>query len=98
MAFFIVLYPLISQNIKSGDRVVKVIPQNINEGLEMNRHYCSSKRIDYVSVGEQTTPATRKSAGILALAKDWKTSVYLELELKFPQHITTPTLHPDVVF
>lgn len=59
------------------NQIVKDLSQTINRGLDMNRH-TSSKLINFVRAGEQT-PATRKSAGILASVKVLKMSFDLGL-------------------
>lgn len=35
-------------------------------------------------------------AGILATARDWQLSVDLERQLRFPPHIASTTLRPDI--
>lgn len=67
----------------------------INEGL--HRHTDSSKLNNFIRAGEQTTPATATSAGILAIAKDWTMSMDLQKQLKFPEHVITTNQRPGVV-
>lgn len=65
---------------------------------ELERAKPSKKTIAFVRAGEQVTPAARRtSASILTSAKDWQLLVDLERQLKFPSHIATTTLRPDIV-
>ncbi|CAM4583580.1 unnamed protein product [Leuciscus chuanchicus] len=78
-----------------------VCEQDIFEWTKLNGSMCapapSKQAIAFVRAGEQPRPAAKTSAGILATAWDWQLLVNLERQLKFPNHIVTTTLRPDVV-
>lgn len=77
----------------------ETIAKAISTELERAKHHRPSKKtIAFVRAGEQVTPAARRtSASILTSAKDWQLLVDLERQLKFPSHIATTTLRPDIV-
>ncbi len=76
------------------DQVLKAIAERV----EWANHSRPSKQaITFIRTGEQPRLAAKTSAGILATASDWQLLVDLEQQLKFPNHIVTTTLRPDVV-
>ncbi|XP_051969484.1 LOW QUALITY PROTEIN: uncharacterized protein LOC127634119 [Xyrauchen texanus] len=80
------------------DQVLKAIAEAIATGVEWAKHSRPSKQaITFVRAGEQPKPAANTSAGILATARDWQLLVDLERQLKFPNHVVTTSLRPDVV-
>lgn len=79
------------------DQVLKAIAEAIAAGVEWAKRSRPSKQAITIRAGEQPRPAEKTSAGILASARDWQLLVDLEQQLKFPNHIVTTTLRPDVV-
>lgn len=80
------------------NQVLKAIAEAIAAGVEWAKCSCLSKKaITFIRAGEQPRPAAKTSSGILATARDWQLLVDLEKQLKFPNHIVTTTLRPDVV-
>lgn len=80
------------------DQVLKAIAEAIAVGVEWAKRSRPSKQaITFIRAGEQPRPAEKTSAGILATARDWQLLVDLEQQLKFPNHIVTTTLRPDIV-
>ncbi len=80
------------------DQVLKTIAEAIATGVEWAKHSRYSRRaIAFIRAGEQPRPAAKTSAGILATARDWQLLVDLERQFKFPNHITTTSLRPDIV-
>ncbi|RXN04565.1 reverse transcriptase [Labeo rohita] len=57
----------------------------------------TTRSIAFVRAGEQPKAGRKVPAGILASAKDWKHSVDLEKQLKFPLHIVRTTMRPDII-
>ncbi len=80
------------------DQVLKAIAEAIAVGVEWAKRSRPSKQaITFIRAGEQPRPAAKTSAGILATARDWQLLVDLKQQLKFPNHIVTTTLRPDIV-
>ncbi len=80
------------------DQLLKAIAEAIAPGVEWAKRSLSSKQaITFIGAGKQPRPAAKTSAGILATARDWQLLVDLEQQLKFPNHIVTTTLRPDVL-
>ncbi len=79
------------------DQVLKAIAEAITAGVEWAKHSRPSMQaINFIRAGEQPRPAAKTSTDILATARDWQLLVDLEQQLKFPNHILTTTLRPDV--
>lgn len=78
--------------------MLKAIAEAIAAGLKWAKRSCLSKKaITFIRAEEQPRPAAKTPAGILATARDWQLLVDLEKQLKFPNHIVTTTLRPDIV-
>ena len=81
------------------DQVLKSIAHSIQ--LEIN----SSKRTSrlavmqprFVKAGQTLSANTKRSTGILHLGSDWSLLVDLDRQLKFPVHICSTSLRPDIV-
>lgn len=74
--------------------IADTISKEISKGGRGSNTNCS---IAFVRAGEQPQAGRKAPAGILASAKDWKLSVDLEKQLKFPQHIVSTTMRPDII-
>ena len=55
------------------------------------------RNITFVRAGEQPQSQPKPAAGLLTSAVDWDLRVDLDKQLKFPDHITTTALRPDIV-
>ncbi len=55
------------------------------------------RTIAFVRAGEQSQSLPKPAAGLLTSAVDWDLRVDLGKQLKFPDHVTTTSLRPDIV-
>lgn len=82
------------------NQVLKPIAEAISKGISSSRQMRNATHaIPFVKAGEQPRAGHKRAAaaGILATARDWQLSVDLEKQLKFPQHIVSTTLRPDIL-
>lgn len=74
--------------------VVDIVALAINTGRKQLR---SVSNIAFVKAGEKPFSQPRLTTGLLASTSDWQLRIDLGKQLKFPDHITSTTLHPDIV-
>ncbi|XP_029958217.1 uncharacterized protein LOC115396474 [Salarias fasciatus] len=80
------------------DQVLKSIAEAIGGGVERARRSQPIKKImTFLKAGEKKALKTRTSTGVLTTANDWQMLVDLQKQLKFPSHIVSTSLRPDIV-
>ncbi|XP_063050368.1 uncharacterized protein LOC134445223 [Engraulis encrasicolus] len=80
------------------DQVLKAVADTICAGIQQSKHQPLARpHIAFVRAGERPQSQPKVPAGLLSTAGDWQLKVDLGSQLKFPQHITSTTLRPDMV-
>ena len=79
------------------DRVLGAIAETFNSAIRDYKYNPDKKIIKFIKAGEKppTTQSSRRC--LLSSAPDWQLIVDLGRRLKFPEHISTTSLRPDMV-
>ena len=81
------------------DQVLKTVAETISNavGRANSRKQAGRGGIAFVKAGEKPQAQRKSPAGLLSTASDWELRVDLQRQLKFPAHVTTTSLRPDIV-
>ncbi|RXN37590.1 reverse transcriptase [Labeo rohita] len=80
------------------DQVLKAVADTICAGIQQIKHQPPARPyIVFVRAGEKPQSQPKVPADLLSTAGDWQLKVDLGRQLKFPDHITSTTLRPDMV-
>ncbi len=80
------------------DQILRAIADTITAVIQSSKSQHPSKHtISFVRAGEKAQQQPRSLGGLLANARDWNLQVDLGSKLKFINHITATSLHPDMV-
>ena len=80
------------------DSVLKSICHSIQSFINTSRSSKTpSRSISFVKAGCSSSSSSRNSFGILSLASDWILVADIDRQLKFPAHIASTSLRPDIV-
>ncbi|KAL0159871.1 hypothetical protein M9458_043596, partial [Cirrhinus mrigala] len=78
--------------------VLKAVADTICAGIQQIKHQPLARPyIVFVRAGEKPQSHPKVPADLLSTAGDWQLKVDLGRQLKFPDHITSTTLRPDMV-
>ena len=78
------------------DQVLKAVAEIVASAITTSKQR-RPKSINFVKAGEKRTPQSRTTTGLLASAADWQLKVDLGKQLRFPEHIASTRLRPDMV-
>ncbi|XP_024141063.1 uncharacterized protein LOC112154399 [Oryzias melastigma] len=80
------------------DQVLRALADTVSAAITNCKYQHTSKQfITFVRAGEKTWQQPSPTGGLLTTARDWKLQVDLGRQLKFPEHIATTALRPDMV-
>ncbi|KAI2644199.1 Renalase [Labeo rohita] len=80
------------------DQVLKAVADTICAGIQQIKHQPLARPYNvFVRAGEKPQSHPKVPADLLSTAGDWQLKVDLGRQLKFPDHITSTTLRPDMV-
>ena len=79
------------------DQVLKAVAETISIAVASNKHASSRKPIPFVKAGEKPRSKPTPSASLLSSASDWELQADFGRQLKFPEHVTSTSLRPDLV-
>ncbi|XP_035990671.1 uncharacterized protein LOC118562404 [Fundulus heteroclitus] len=80
------------------DQVLKAVAESVASAINSsNKQQAPKKAISFVRAGEKPRANQRATIGLLYTASDWQLQVDLGKQLRFPQHIATTTLRPDMI-
>ncbi|KAI2654633.1 hypothetical protein H4Q32_011403 [Labeo rohita] len=80
------------------DQVLKAVADTICAGIQQIKHQPLARPyIVFVRAGEKPQSQPKVPGDLLSTAGNWQLKVDLGRQLKFPDHITSTTLRPDMV-
>ncbi|XP_072560565.1 uncharacterized protein [Paramormyrops kingsleyae] len=80
------------------DQVLKAVADTVCAGIQQSkRQPIARPNIVFVRAGEKPQSQSKAPAGLLSSAGDWQLKADLGRQLKFPDHIISTTLRPDMV-
>ena len=79
------------------DKVLEATALIITEALQRNKFVPSKRVIKFVKPGTIANEKPKVTQSILSSAIDWQIRVDLGKQLKFPAHIKTSRLRPDII-
>ncbi len=80
------------------DQVLKTIAESLDSAISTSKyHHVSKKAISFIKAGEKLRARPHLTTGLLTRASDWQLQVDLGKQLRFPQHIATTSLRPDMI-
>ncbi len=80
------------------DQVLKAIAESLDSAISTSKyHHVSKKAISFIKAGEKPRARPHLTTGLLTRASDWQLQVDLGKQLRFPQHIATTSLRPDMI-
>ncbi|KAI2645803.1 Regulatory protein RecX [Labeo rohita] len=80
------------------DQVLKAIAESLASAISTSKHHQASKKaIPFIKAGEKPQVRPQLTTGLLHKALDWQLQVDLGKQLRFPQHIVTTSLRPDMI-
>ena len=79
------------------DKVLEETTLIITEALQRYTFVPSKRVIIFVKMGTTANKKRKVAQSILSFSYDWQVRVVFGKKLKFPTHMTTPRLRPDVI-
>uniref|UniRef100_A0A673L1F3 Junctional adhesion molecule 2b n=1 Tax=Sinocyclocheilus rhinocerous TaxID=307959 RepID=A0A673L1F3_9TELE len=80
------------------DQVLKAIAESLASAISTSKyHHAPKKAVHFIKAGEKHRVRPQLTTGLLHKASDWQLQVDLGKQLRFPQHIVTTSLRPDMI-
>ena len=80
------------------DEILKEIAKIVENAIRINIYNPDSRQIRFIKAGANKPQKTRANPNLLSAATDWELRADVGERLRFPEHITTTKLRPDIVF
>lgn len=80
------------------DQVLKAIAESLATAISTSKyHHAPKKAVFFIKPGEKPLACPQCSTGLLRTASDWQLQADLGKQLRFPLHIATTSLRPDMI-
>ena len=78
--------------------MLKAIAESLASAISTSKHlHAPKKAVPFIKAGEKPWARPQLTTGLLHTASDWQLQVDLGKQLRFPQHIATTSLCPDMI-